>query len=130
MKSWRITGMRRNCSERRYHKFRRALPIFAIAAVLLVILDVLSHPLAAVMDGIVMQGGKIMLMKAGKAMEPMTANMTMSNGATVMPDGTVRLPDGEEKHMKDGQMMLMDGTIMGGGNPKPMMKPQGMDAGE
>jgi len=110
--------------------FRRVLPIFAIAAILLVVLGLPSLPVAAGMDGLVMQGGKIMLMKAGKAMEPMTTNMTMSNGATVMPDGTVRLPDVEEKHMKDGQMMLMDGTIMGGGNPKPMMKPQGMDAGE
>ncbi|MFZ1118829.1 MAG: DUF6799 domain-containing protein [Candidatus Binataceae bacterium] len=85
---------------------------------------------AAGMDGVIMQGGKMMMMKAGKAMDPMTANMTMSNGAVVMPDGTVKLRDGQELHLKDGQMMMMDGTIMDGGKPKPMMKPQGMDTGE
>jgi len=60
----------------------------------------------------------------------MSANMTTPNGAIVKPDGTVKGPGGTEIHMKDGQMMLMDGTIMEGGNPKPMMKPQGMDPAE
>jgi hypothetical protein len=105
--------------------FRRALPIFAIAALLL-LLWLPSRLAAAAMDGIIMQGGKIMLMKAGRAMEPMTANMTMSNGAIVMPDGTVKLLGGEEIHMKDGQMMMLDGTVMDGGKPKPMMKPEGV----
>lgn len=109
--------------------FRRVLPIFAIP-VLLVMLCMPSRPTAASMDGIIMQGGKIMMMKGGRAMEPMTANMTMSNGAIVMPDGTVKQPGGEEIHMKDSQMMLMDGTIMEGGNPKAMMKPEGMGGGE
>ncbi|MGZ6241262.1 MAG: DUF6799 domain-containing protein [Candidatus Binataceae bacterium] len=86
--------------------------------------------MAAGMDGVIMQGGKMMMMKAGKAMEPMTASITMSNGAVVMPDGTAKLPDGEQVHIKDGQMMMMDGTIMYGGKPKPMMKPKGMDMSE
>jgi len=109
--------------------FRHALPILAIAS-LLVMLCVPYRPMAAGMDGVIMQGGKMMMMKAGRAMEPMAADMTMSNGALVMPDGTVKQPGGEEVHMKDGQMMMMDGTIMDGGNPKPMMKPEGMGAGE
>ncbi|MGZ6186083.1 MAG: DUF6799 domain-containing protein [Candidatus Binataceae bacterium] len=86
--------------------------------------------MAAGMDGVIMQGGKMMMMKAGKAMEPMTASITMSNGAVVMPDGTAKLPDGEQVHIKDGQMMMMDGTIMYGGKPKPMMEPKGMDTSE
>ena len=89
-----------------------------------------ARPMAAGMDGVIMQGGKMMMMKAGKAMDPMAASMTMSNGALVIPDGTVKLPGGQEIHMKDGQMMMMDGTIMDGGKPKPMMKPKGMDTGE
>ena len=89
-----------------------------------------ARPMAAGMDGVIMQGGKMMMMKAGKAMDPMTASMTMSNGAVVMPDGTVKTPGGQELHMKDGQMMMMDGTIMDGGKPKPMMKPEGMDTSE
>jgi hypothetical protein len=105
---------------------RHALQSFAVAA-LLVVLCVPGRPTAARMDGVVMQGGKMMMMMAGKAMDPMTANMTMSNGAIVMPDGTVRLPSGETIHLKDGQMVMMDGTIMDGGKPKPMMKPQGTD---
>jgi len=82
------------------------------------------------MDGVIMQGGKMMMMKAGKAIDPMTASMTMSNGTVVMRDSTVKLPGGQEIRMKNGQMMMMDGTIMDGGKPKPMMKPKGMDTGE
>jgi hypothetical protein len=83
--------------------------------------------MAASIDGVIMQSGKVLMMKAGKPVGPMTANMTMSNGAIVMPNGTVTLPGGNQLHLKDGQMMMMDGTIMNGGNPKPMMKPKGMD---
>jgi hypothetical protein len=108
---------------------RRALQSFAVAA-LLVVLCVPGRPMAAGMDGVIMQGGKMMMMKAGKAMDPMTANMTMSNGAIVMPDGTVKLSSGEIIRLKDGQMVMMDGTIMDGGKPKPMMKPEGMDTNE
>jgi hypothetical protein len=89
-----------------------------------------ARPLAVGMDGVIMQDGKMMMMKAGKAMDPMAAGMTMSNGAVVTPDGTVKEPGGAEIHLKDGQMMMMDGTIMSGGQPKPMMKPKGMDTGE
>jgi len=89
-----------------------------------------ARPMAAGMDGVIMHDGKMMMMKAGKAMTPMAASMTMSNGAVVMPDGTVKEPGGAEIHLKDGQMMMMDGTIMDGGKPKPMMKPKGMDTSE
>jgi hypothetical protein len=88
-----------------------------------------ARPMAAGMDGVIMQGGKMMMMKAGKAMDPMTASITMSDGALVMPDGTIRKPGGKVEHLKDGQMMMMDGTIMDGGKPKPMMKPEGMPTG-
>jgi hypothetical protein len=104
--------------------------LLLLAAAMLVMLFTSARPIAAGMDGIIMQGGKMMTMKAGKAIDPMTANMTMSNGAIVMPDGTVKLPGGQEDHIKDGQMMMMDGTIMDGGKPKPMMKPEGMGTGE
>src|ERR1700756_4301559 len=109
---------------------RRALQCFAVAALLVVVLCVPGRPMATGMDGVIMQGGKMMMMKAGKAMDPMTASMTMSNGAVVMVDGTVKLPNGQELHRKNGKMVMMDGTIMDGGKPKPMMKPQGMDTNE
>jgi hypothetical protein len=108
---------------------RRALLVFMAAAVL-AMPCMSARSIAAGMDGVIMQNGKMMMMKAGKAMDPMTASMTMSNGAVVIPDGTVKLPSGRELHLKDGQMMMMDGTIMEGGKPKSMMKPQSMDANE
>jgi hypothetical protein len=104
--------------------------LLLLAAAMLVTLFTPVGLIAAGIDGIIMQNGKIMTMKAGKAIDPMTTSMTMSNGAVVMPDGVVKMPNGEEEHIKDGQMMMMDGTIMEGSNPKPMMKPQGMDNGE
>jgi len=104
--------------------------LLVLTSALLAVFFTSAHPIAAGMDGVIMQGGKMMMMKAGKAMDPMTASMTMSNGAVVMLDGMVKLPYGQELHMKDGQMMMMDGTIMDGGKPKPMMKPQGMDTSE
>jgi len=108
---------------------RRALLL--LAAAMLAMLCMPPRPIAAGMDGIIMQGGKMMTMKAGKALDPMSANMTMSNGTVVTPDGTVKLPDGQQEHIRNGQMMMMmDGTIMDGGKPKPMMKPEGMGAGE
>ena len=108
---------------------RRGL-LVVMAAALLAMPCMSARPIAAGMDGVIMQRGKMMMMKAGKAIDPMTASMTMSNGAVVIPDGTVKLPGGQEVHLKEGQMMMMDGTIMEGGKPKPMMKPQGMDTSE
>ena len=107
---------------------RRGLLVVMMAALLALCMS--ARPIAAGMDGVIMQGGKMMMMKAGKAMDPMTASMTMSNGAVVMVDGTVKLPNGQELHLKNGQMVMMDGTIMDGGKPKPMMKPHGMDTNE
>ena len=76
--------------------------------------------MAAEMDGLIMQNGKMMRMKAGKPMDPMTARMTMANGAVVMPDGKVKLSGGQELILKNGQMIMMNGT----------MKPPGMDTNE
>jgi len=61
---------------------------------------------------------------------PRPGSVERRHRAVVMLDGTVKLLGGQELHLKDGQMMMMDGTIMDGGKPKPMMKPQGMDTGE
>jgi len=66
-----------------------------------------------------MQDGKMMIMKDGKAVGPMENSMTMSNGTMVMGDGTVKMKDGTQAHMKDGQMM-MDGHMMEGGKSDAM----------
>ena len=90
------------------------------AAVLLLISCLAPSLRAADMDGVMMQDGKMMMMKDGKAAGPMENSMTMADGTTVMGDGTVKMKDGTEAHMKDGQMMMMDGHIMEGGKSEMM----------
>jgi Domain of unknown function (DUF6799) len=63
----------------------------------------------------------MMMMQAGKPMHPMDHEMTMSNGTKVAPDGTVTMKDGTLMHMKNGELMMMDGHIMSGGKAMPMM---------
>jgi hypothetical protein len=72
------------------------------------------------MDGVMMQDGKMMMMKDGKAASPMESPMTMSDGTSVMGDGTVKMKDGTEMHMKNGQMIMMDGHMMEGGKSEMM----------
>jgi len=88
-------------------------------AALLSISCVAPNLRAADMDGVMMQDGKMMIMKDGKAAGPMENSMTMSNGTMVMGDGTVKMKDGTQAHMKDGQMM-MDGHMMEGGKSDAM----------
>lgn len=92
----------------------------SIAAVMLSASLLGTNLMAADMDGVIMQGGKMMTMQDGKAMGPMDHSMTMSDGTQVMGDGTVKMKDGSETHMKDGQMMMMDGHMMDGGNSSMM----------
>ncbi len=89
-------------------------------AALLSISCVAPNLRAADMDGVMMQDGKMMMMKDGKAAGPMENSMTMSDGTIVMGDGTVKMKDGTEAHMKDGQMMMMDGHMMEGGKSEMM----------
>jgi len=62
---------------------------------------------------IMMQDGKMMVMKEGKTM-PMKREMDLPNGTKVMPDGTVMMKDGTKKMMKNGEAIGMDGTMMHG----------------
>lgn len=62
-------------------------------------------------DCVAMKGGKMWVMKGGEKSE-MTQTMTMSDGTTVMADGTVKNKDGKTWMMKDGQMMDMNGKVM------------------
>jgi hypothetical protein len=77
---------------------------------------------AANMDGVMMSDGKMVMMHAGKPAGPMAHQMVMSNGTTVLPDGTVQLKDGTRFHMKNGQMMMMDGHVMEGGKAMTMQR--------
>ncbi len=92
------------------------------AAVFLALFCFATAVMAGDMDGIMMQNGKMMMMKAGKAAGPMTSDMTMSNGTKVTMDGAIIMSDGIKDQMKDGEMMMMDGKIMEGGKATGMAK--------
>jgi hypothetical protein len=87
-----------------------------VGAVLLSAFCLVPSPRAQDANGVMMHDGEMMMMKDGKATTPMEHSMTMSNGTTVMNDGTVTMKDGTKTHMKEGQMMMMDGHIMEGGH--------------
>ena len=76
--------------------------------------------LVAAMDGVVMKDGRMMIMKDGNAIEPMTADITMTDGTKVTTSGAVKMRNGEEKRLNNGAMMLMNGHIMKGGKAMPM----------
>ena len=79
---------------------------------------------AAETDGVMMKDGKMMMMKDGKATGPMDHEMAVANCCTVMPDGTMK--------MKDGQMMTMDGKMKMSakkGMKMEGMKKEGMERG-
>jgi len=90
-------------------------PIAAISVFLLLI-----APTAADMDGVMMHGGKMMMMKAGHPATPMVQEITLSDGAIVEVDGTVKSKDGKIFHLQDGEIILMDGHLMKGGKTAPM----------
>jgi hypothetical protein len=76
--------------------------------------------LVGAMDGVVMKDGHMMIMKDGRAIEPMTVDMTMPDGTKVTTSGVVKMRDGEEEQLNNGAMMLMNGHIMKGGKAVPM----------
>jgi hypothetical protein len=75
----------------------------------------MKHPMK---DCVMMKDGKMWVMKGGKTME-MTQTMTMTNGTTVMADGSVKTKEGKTMMMKDGESMSMNGKM------KKMMKKEG-----
>jgi len=83
-------------------------------------LSLATAAVTADMDGVMMSGGKMVMMRQGKPAGPMEHQITMSNGTIVETDGTVKMKDGTQTHMKNGQMMMMDGHIMEGGKAMAM----------
>ena len=92
--------------------------IYPIAAILLTLS--LVAPAAADMDGVMMHDGKMMMMKAWHPATAMDHEITLSDGAMVEVDGTVKSKDGKIFHLHDGEMIMMDGHLMKGGKAAPM----------
>ena len=61
-------------------------------------------------DCVMMDDGKMMVMKGGKTMA-MDQDMTMSNGTMVMSDGTVKMKNGKTMMLKNGDCVWMNGTV-------------------
>lgn len=61
-------------------------------------------------DCVMMKDGKMMQMKAGKTMM-MEKDMTFPNGAMVMKNGTMKMKDGITHMLREGEGVLMDGTM-------------------
>jgi Domain of unknown function (DUF6799) len=97
--------------------------IFLIAAIFLFSASA-TVAAAADMDGVMMHGGKMMMMKAGHPATAMDHEVTMSDGTRVEVDGTVKSKDGKEFNLKNGEMILMDGHLMKGGKAAPMSPPE------
>lgn len=62
-------------------------------------------------DCVMLTNGEVHLMKSGKK-TAIKDPVSLSNGAMVMPDGTVKMKDGSTKQLKDGECMSMDGKMM------------------
>lgn len=61
-------------------------------------------------DGVMMKDGTMKLIKSGKV-TPMTEEITMSNGTSVLTDGTIIKKDKTRMMMQEGQHMDMAGII-------------------
>jgi hypothetical protein len=61
-------------------------------------------------DCVVMQSGKMMMMKGGKT-TPMTKDMTMSDGTKCLTNGTCLKKDGTKMAIKEGHCVMMDGKM-------------------
>jgi hypothetical protein len=60
-------------------------------------------------DGVMMQNGKIIVMKNGQS-SPLTQDLVLADGTTVMADGRVKMKDGTTSTLQDGDYIRMDGT--------------------
>jgi hypothetical protein len=94
-------------------------PAMIVIASALAMLSV-APSLAAEMDGLMMSGGKIVMVQQGKLSSTLDHEMKMSDGSTLRPDGTVLRKDGTEVNMQNGEVIMPDGHIVHGGKATPM----------
>ena len=88
-------------------------------------LSFLASPVLAVeKDGIMMMGGKLMMMHDGKEVSRMDREMTLSNGTKIMMNGKMKTKDGKEMQLQEGQTIMLDGKIKEGDKD---MKTEGTD---
>ena len=64
-----------------------------------------------------MKDSKMMLMSVGNTIAPMDYEITLTDGGTVMLDGTVKSKGGKAVRLTEGQVMTLDGKLVEGGLP-------------
>jgi hypothetical protein len=75
-------------------------------------------------DCVMMKDGQVMSMKDGQKMK-LDQTMTLTNGTTIAPDGTIKWPNGKTAMLKEGQCIYMDGKM---GKMKDKMKKMSSDS--
>ncbi len=71
--------------------------------------------MAAEKDGVMMRNGKMWRMQDGKEIGRMDRETTLSNGAKVAMNGKIMMKDGKEMQLQEGQIVMLDGKMIGGG---------------
>jgi hypothetical protein len=73
-------------------------------------------------NGVIMLGGKVMVLNQGEADGTLGHELTLDDGIKVMPDGTVTMKDGKQIKMPNGMVITTDGHVMRGSHAMPMRK--------
>lgn len=82
-------------------------------------LSFLASPvLAEEKDGVMMKDGKVVRLSEGKDIGRMDRETTLSNGAKVSMNGKLRLKDGKEMQLQEGQIVMLDGKMIEGAKGK------------
>jgi uncharacterized protein DUF6799 len=77
---------------------------------------------AAEMQGLMMIGGRVVVVAEGKPGAALDHEATLSNGTKVEPDGTVKFSNGNQVRLHEHDSITADGHIMGGGKAAAMQQ--------
>ncbi len=84
----------------------------AVVGLFLSVSFIASPVMAAEKDGVMMKDGKMVRMTEGKEIGRMDRAMTMTNGTKVTMNGMMKMKDGKEMQLQEGQIMMLDGKMM------------------
>jgi hypothetical protein len=77
---------------------------------------------AAEMQGLMMIGGRVVMVSDGKLGAVLDHETTLADGTKVEPDGTLKFSDGHEARLHEHDSITMDGHIMRGGRAAAMQQ--------
>lgn len=77
---------------------------------------------ATEMQGLMMVGGRLVIVTGGKSGAALDHEATLTDGTKVEPDGTLKFRDGHETRLHEHDSITMDGHIMRGGKAAAMQR--------